>query len=182
MLLFCTLLCELFCFLLLLSLDSHGTRHAGVMVCFAPWFLQSRCLFLLMGGSGRQCSASDVKSANVNLQKEGMYKRTLDVTFVFLSFFFKKNTLTAWLMLCFFCHHSHQSACSKKADGWIIAGLQWTATLFNVWKKEGKILRNWCQCSPNDQSCFFYISMFVRSDIFFFLVFLLFLLYFYPVD
>lgn len=71
-----------------LSLDSHGTNRAGVIVCLCPDSSGVAVCVLLMGGSGCQCSASDVKSANVNLQKEGMYKRTLDVTlfFFFLSF------------------------------------------------------------------------------------------------
>lgn len=38
-------------------------------------------------------------------------------------------------MSCF-CHHSHQSACSKKADGRLMPGLQWTATLMFVLKEK----------------------------------------------
>lgn len=40
-------------------------------------------------------------------------------------------------MSCF-CHHFHQSACSKKADGWLTPGLQWTATLMFVSERKKK--------------------------------------------
>lgn len=59
--------------------------------------------------------------------------------------------IMAYPMSCF-CHHSHQSACSERVDGWLTPGLQWTATPF---VSERKILQNWCQ---NDHSASFSLS------------------------
>jgi len=61
-----------------------------------------------------------------------------------------------------FCHHSHQSACSKKADGRLTPGLQWTGTLLFVWKRNPLKLMSMLAKWP---LCFFYMSHCVWSKV-----------------
>lgn len=80
-----------------------------------------------------------------NLQKEGKLKLSL---YAFL----------LWPNQCHvFCHHSHQSACSKKANGWLPPGLEWTATLMFVSERKKNPLKLMSMLAKLPL-CFFYIS------------------------
>lgn len=115
--------CDRFCWSLYYS---HSTNHAGVIMCCRHVSPSTNVTYNVM--------ISDVytnyyfnefwREADENLQtwickKKGCWN------WVCTHFYYGLTNVM-------FCHHSHQSACSKKADGWLPPGLEWTATLMFV--------------------------------------------------
>lgn len=133
----------------ILSLTSYSTSHAGVIPCcrhdsfvvpllYCSWISRRRLRLGIRFGA-----MPTEKSANVNLQKEGMLKVKCVGVFC------------CDITMSYFCHHSHQSACSEKAE-W---RLRPSPTWFWVWKFKKKQNKS----KSNDRSASFTFLVSMRS-------------------
>lgn len=104
----------------------HKSRRRDYVL--PPWFICRPSSVLFMNFETptttriRFGAMPTEKSANVNLQKEGMLKVKCVGVFC------------CDITMSYFCHHSHQSACSEKAEWWLRPSPTW----FWVWKLKKK--------------------------------------------